>query len=180
MRYISIFLIYLVSFLVQSTFLGGFRLFGASANLVLVLTMVETFCFGGLEGIFLGIVFGLVQDICFGPITGVSSLMYIVVGLFMQLLRNSVYKDNKLVLIVITVISTLVFYCGSWIVYNVFTSVFILLFLNIFFYFFDCFCYPVTCYWWYCFTYLCSDFCCFTIKQIIIRKCLKSCTFSVG
>ena len=66
MKHHYAFLIYFGAFLVQSTFCAAWPVFGVSADLILVLSILFPFCYGGWQGAVLGIFFGLVRDLCSG------------------------------------------------------------------------------------------------------------------
>ena len=118
MKYLRIFFAYLVCFLIQNAFLNRFDVFGANINLILSMTIVITAGRGTWEGICFGVLFGLLQDICFSPITGVSALMYLITGAVIMILRQNIYNENRIVLLVLTVFFTAVYYAGSCLIWE--------------------------------------------------------------
>ncbi len=105
MEKLKLFLIYLAAFLLQGTVLNAVAVFGVTPNILLVLTIVYTFFFKDFQGLTLSVIFGILQDVFFGQIIGVSALIYLAVGMLLKFWRN-VYRDNKILLLVITVICT--------------------------------------------------------------------------
>lgn len=119
MKKLPLFFIYLVCFILQITVMHHFTLFGstrfgASPNLILVLTIVFSFFFEDFNGVVFGVLFGILQDICAGPAAGVSGLMLFAIGMGLQFVRFAVYRDNKIILLFVTAVCTAVYYAGYW------------------------------------------------------------------
>lgn len=111
---LKLFLIYTASFLVQCTLLNYMAVFGVTPNILLVLTIIYSFFFKKMDGIAFSVIFGLIQDLFFGQIVGISSLIYLAVGVFLKMMRSVVYRDNKLLLILVTAVVTLFFTSAYW------------------------------------------------------------------
>ena len=99
---LKLFLIYTVSFLLQCTVLNTIAVFGITPNILLVLTIVYSFFFQKMDGIVFSILFGLIQDMFFGQVVGISPLIYFAVGMLLKMVRSVVFRDNKLLLILVT------------------------------------------------------------------------------
>lgn len=111
---LKLFFLYLVSFLLQCTVLNALAVFGTTPNILLVLTIIYSFFFKGYDGIVFSVLFGLVQDMFFGQVVGISPLIYFAAGMLLKLIRSGVYRDNKLLLILVTAVSTLFYTMAYW------------------------------------------------------------------
>ena len=111
---LKLFLIYTVSFLLQCTVLNTVAVFGITPNILLVLTIVYSFFFQKMDGIVFSILFGLIQDMFFGQVVGISPLIYFAVGMLLKMVRSVVFRDNKLLLILVTAAATLFYTAAYW------------------------------------------------------------------
>ena len=111
---LKLFLIYTVSFLLQCTVLNTIAVFGITPNILLVLTIVSSFFFQKMDGIVFSILFGLIQDMFFGQVVGISPLIYFAVGMLLKMVRSVVFRDNKLLLILVTAAATLFYTAAYW------------------------------------------------------------------
>ena len=111
---LKLFLIYTVSFLLQCTVLNTIAVFGITPNILLVLTIVYSFFFQKMDGIVFSILFGLIQDMFFGQVVGISPLIYFAVGMLLKMVRSVVFRDNKLLLILVTAAATLFYTAAYW------------------------------------------------------------------
>jgi rod shape-determining protein mreD len=106
MRNFKLFLAFLICFIFQSTLLRNFSVFGVAPNLILVLLIVFSFYFENYVGLILGVAFGMMQDIALGQVIGISALIYFAIGIGLQFVRVSVYRDNIIVMILISAAGT--------------------------------------------------------------------------
>ena len=111
---LKLFLIYTVSFLLQCTVLNTVAVFGITPNILLVLTIVYSFFFQKMDWIVFSILFGLIQDMFFGQVVGISPLIYFAVGMLLKMVRSVVFRDNKLLLILVTAAATLFYTAVYW------------------------------------------------------------------
>lgn len=119
MKKLPLFFIYLICLILQITVMHHFTFFGstqfgASPNLILVLTIVFSFFFEDFNGVVFGVLFGILQDICVGPAAGVSGLILFAIGTGLQFVRFAVYRDNKIILLFVTAVCTALYYAGYW------------------------------------------------------------------
>lgn len=114
MKEFRLFVIFLLCFLLQSSLLQHVSVFGVSPNLILVLVIVYSFFFENYNGLILGAVFGIMQDISFGQVIGFTGLVYMCIGMCLQFLRLSVYRDNKITLLFVTGICSAVYALMLW------------------------------------------------------------------
>ncbi|MGI6206141.1 MAG: rod shape-determining protein MreD [Anaerovoracaceae bacterium] len=122
MRRFKTIVIFVIALLLQGNLMHYFAIFGGAPNLLLALaiyyTLIDDYTFGFGCAVF----FGMLQDICYGGLVGSSALLYLAVGAFMIFMRNKVYAENKIVLLLITAAAVLFFSAGSWLIYILFTQ----------------------------------------------------------
>ena len=102
-RKIVVFLIILISFLLQCTFFQWLALGGISPNLLLVVTSSFGFMRGRKEGMWIGFFSGLLLDLFFGSVIGFYALVYAYIGYVNGFFRKRFFPDDiKLPLILIS------------------------------------------------------------------------------
>ena len=79
-RYLTVFIMILVCFLLQSTIFQGLAFGGIVPNLLIVLTASFGFMRGEWEGMLIGFLCGLLCDICFGDVIGLQALIMMYMG----------------------------------------------------------------------------------------------------
>lgn len=114
MEKFKLFLIYLISFLLQCTVINCVAVAGVTPNILLVLTIVYSFFFRDADGIVFSVIFGLFQDMFFGQVIGISALTYFMTGMILRMARGGVYRDNKLLLAILTAAFTLFHTVSVW------------------------------------------------------------------
>ncbi len=97
-------------------------IWGASPDLILILTIVITFCWGTFDGIIYGTICGLAADILWGPAAGVYGSIYFVVGAVMLILRRVFADDSRVIFVAITGVATVVSYAGASILTDIITG----------------------------------------------------------
>ncbi len=113
-RFITFF-IFLLNFIIQTTILREFQIMGVIPNTTLVLVVLFSLLFKNKDGIIYGVIFGLVHDVYYGPIIGLSSLLYFVIGYIISEIKKSVYKDTVFSSLVLTVASAAFFHVAFYI-----------------------------------------------------------------
>ena len=109
-RKITMVLLILVSYLIQSTMIGILPMGGVAPNLLIILTSSFGFMRGKKEGMFIGFISGLIIDILFGKIIGFYALIYLVIGYLNGFFASIFYpEDIKLPMVLIT--SSELVYC---------------------------------------------------------------------
>ncbi|NMB26874.1 MAG: rod shape-determining protein MreD [Tissierellia bacterium] len=107
MNILAIFLIIVINFILQSTILSYFRIFGILPNTSLIIIVVIALLKGRKTGSIIGLIMGLLQDIVFSPVIGVNAFIYFFIGYFIGMAENKLSKDNALIPFVITLGSTI-------------------------------------------------------------------------
>ena len=88
--------------------------FGVTPNILLVLTIIYSFFFERIDGLIISVIFGIVQDLFFGQVIGISALIYLLIGILLKLVRTVVYRDNKILLLLVVALSTLTYTAAYW------------------------------------------------------------------
>lgn len=79
-RYLTVFVLILACFLLQSTVFQSLSFGGIVPNLMIVLTASFGFMRGEQEGLVIGFICGLLCDICFGDVVGLQALIMMYIG----------------------------------------------------------------------------------------------------
>ena len=107
-------LIYTAGFLLQCTVFNTIAVLGVTPNVILMMTVVYSFFFKKMDGLAIGVVFGILQDMLFGQIIGISALIYLILGIILKFMRTVVFKDNRILLLFVVIFSTLFSTLAYW------------------------------------------------------------------
>lgn len=119
-RKISVALIIIICFLLQSTLFQTLSFASISPNLMIVVTASFGFMRGRKEGMFIGFFGGLLFDIFFGSMIGLYALIYMYIGYVNGFFRKMFFPDDiKLPMLLIS---------GSDLAYNLLVYFFLFLF----------------------------------------------------
>lgn len=109
-RKITICLLILVGYLLQSTLFQAISLGGVAPNILIIITSSFGFMRGKKEGMTIGFISGLILDVLFGKILGFYALLYMVIGYLNGFFSTIFYpEDIKLPMVLIT--SSELVYC---------------------------------------------------------------------
>lgn len=121
-RKVTVAIIIIVCYLLQSTLFQTLAFASISPNLLIVVTSAFGFMRGQKEGIWTGLFCGLCMDIFFGSTLGFYALIYMYIGFFNGHFRKLFYpEDIKLPMLLIS---------GSDLIYNLAVYFFLFLFRN--------------------------------------------------
>ena len=115
---LKLILIYAAAFLLQCTVFNAVAIFGVTPKYRAGLTVIYSFFFEKLDGLVIGVIFGIIQDIFFGQVIGISALIYLLIGLLLKLVRTGVYRDNKILLLLMVAVTTLAYASAYWLLNN--------------------------------------------------------------
>ena len=90
-----VFGVILVAFLLQLIVINVMPLFGAKANIGIVLIVALSILCGKQVGISVGIVYGVISDVLFGKAFGIYTLLFLLVGFFCGKMSRGFSKENK-------------------------------------------------------------------------------------
>jgi len=93
----------------QTTVLEYIKILNIKPNLPVVLVVVVAFLQGNVEGAIVGFFAGLAQDIVSGKIIGFYALLGLYLGLAVGSVNKRLYRDNLLIVIFFTFISTILY-----------------------------------------------------------------------
>ncbi|AOT72753.1 rod shape-determining protein MreD [Geosporobacter ferrireducens] len=110
MRIFAVSMILITNFLLQSTLLQHFRVFGILPNTALILVVHFSILWGKNRGALIGFFAGLLQDIFLGNVFGVNALIYMLLGYNIGMLEKAIFKDNPLTPVLFTVLSTAIYH----------------------------------------------------------------------
>lgn len=101
------FLLFLAGFILQSTVMNHFVVFGIGPNIILCLTALISFLFEGYYGLIFGLIFGLILDFCFAPIIGTAALCLFVVSLLCMKMKMFLYKESLISVLIVSAAATI-------------------------------------------------------------------------
>lgn len=129
MRYRFALPLFATAFLLQSTVASKLKILGVAPNLILCLVILLSFLYDTNQGLALGVVFGLLQDLCFGQIIGPTAISYFLVAITIKQLRIIFYRDNVFSVFLTTIIGTALFITMNWVINTVFMSTYTLMYV---------------------------------------------------
>ncbi|EOC99825.1 rod shape-determining protein MreD [Caldisalinibacter kiritimatiensis] len=114
MRFFIIFSIIILNFIFQSTLLHFFEFFGVVPNTGLILVVVFGLLTNRKASSTIGLTIGFLQDIIFDSVIGVHALIYFFIGYILGVTNQNLFRENKLIPFVVTVISTVGFHLAYY------------------------------------------------------------------
>lgn len=121
-RCITIGVIILISFLLQSTVLHYFELANVVPNLMLIITMTFGLMRGRKEGLLVGFFSGLLIDIFFGSVLGPYAFLYMTIGYLNGFFHRIYYLEDVLLPMIMITINELAYnfiiYIFAFLLYN--------------------------------------------------------------
>ncbi len=114
MKYRYSFMIFFIAFILQSTLMNHFRVFGVSPNLILCLVVIFSFLYEGNHGVIFGILFGLADDICFAELIGIAAMANFAVSLICIGMKQYFYKESRISVTIVSVLGTAVYALFYW------------------------------------------------------------------
>ncbi|MDP4093343.1 MAG: rod shape-determining protein MreD [Bacillota bacterium] len=111
---VSIFIIVVL----QTTVLHYIKIFGITPNIMVVVVIGIALLFGNTQGAIAGFILGFCQDITFGKMLGFYALAGLYLGLVVGIVNKRLYRENILVIIFFTFISTIVYELSVYLVHE--------------------------------------------------------------
>ncbi|MDK2808039.1 MAG: rod shape-determining protein MreD [Clostridiales bacterium] len=96
-RILTILAVILISFVLQTTVFKSLALAEVSPNLLLILTVAFGYMGGEKEGIWVGLLCGLLMDVFFGSVLGLYALILMVIGYLNGLFNKLYYTDDLMI-----------------------------------------------------------------------------------
>lgn len=108
-RYISMFLMIIVCFVLQTTVFAKLKLTNIMPNLLVILTAASGFMYGRKLGIFSGFFCGVFIDLLYGDVVGISIFIFALIG-YMNGAANKLYfKDDLTVPLAAIALSDIIY-----------------------------------------------------------------------
>lgn len=108
-RYLSMFLLLVVCFLLQTTLFHYLHLGNVIPNLILIVTAISGFMYGRRLGMFSGVLCGALADLLYGNVIGISILIYSVIGYGNGAVNKLYFKDDYVIPIAAIAVSDLAY-----------------------------------------------------------------------
>ena len=93
-RYISMFLIIILCFLLQTTLFQNLKIANVSPNLLIILISSYGFMYGRKFGMISGILCGIMSDFIYNDIIGIYILIYVLAGYINGSAHKLYFKDD--------------------------------------------------------------------------------------
>ena len=93
-RYISMFLLIIVCFLLQTSVFPHLKLTNVMPNLLVIITSAAGFMYGRKFGLFTGFFCGALIDLVYSSVVGVSIFIYVIIGYCNGLANKLYFKDD--------------------------------------------------------------------------------------
>lgn len=108
-RRIIMTLLVIFSFIIQTTLLKTFSIASVAPNLGIILVVSFALMRGKREGMFVGVLFGILMDLFYGPVLGFNTLIYACIGYANGYCYRIFYDDDIKMPVLLTAASDLVY-----------------------------------------------------------------------
>lgn len=116
---ISIFLIFLLIYFLQSNFFAWFNLAGVKPNLFIIFILLIGLFAGKTMGITFGLIFGISLDLFIGKNIGISAVMLGIIGFLGGYLDKNFSKDSRITIMLMSIGATIIYEIGIYVFNNV-------------------------------------------------------------
>lgn len=110
MNFITLGIIVVINFIVQSTILPYISIFGVVPNTTILIIISIAFLRGEYYGGFTGLVMGLLQDIIYSTIIGINGFIYFFLGFFLGKLESKISRDNLVLPLLFSILGTIYYH----------------------------------------------------------------------
>lgn len=93
-RYITMLLIIIIGFLMQTTIFSHLQIINIMPNLMIIFTAASGFMFGRKMGLFSGFLCGALIDLMYGSVVGVGIFIYALIGYGNGMANKLYFKDD--------------------------------------------------------------------------------------
>lgn len=108
-RYLSMFVMIIVCFLLQTTIFPHLQLLHTMPNLLVVLSATSGFMYGRKFGMFTGFFCGLLSDCIYGNVIGISIIIFVAIGYINGMANKLYFKDDLSIPITAIALSDLMY-----------------------------------------------------------------------
>lgn len=113
MKTLTISLIIIGNFILQSTLLQFTKIYNVLPNTSLVLAICFAINSDKKKGSLIGFIIGILQDIVFGKMIGLNALIYMLISYIITLTNKNIFKENYIIPFLFTALGTVVYYIFS-------------------------------------------------------------------
>ncbi len=111
-----ILLLFIVTYFLQINIFSWFNIAGIMPNLFVILVLFIGLFVGEKIGVISGLLFGLILDLLLGKTVGFSSALLAIIGYLGEYFDKNFSKDSRITIIIISMISTILYEIGMYIV----------------------------------------------------------------
>lgn len=108
-------LLFIIIYFLQVNFFSWFNISGIMPNLFVILVLFIGLFIGNKLGVAFGLLFGIILDITFGRIVGPTGVFLAIIGLIGEHFDKNFSKDNRIMIILISIACTVLFEVGMYI-----------------------------------------------------------------
>ena len=105
---------FLVIFILQINIFSKMKVYGIMPNLLIIYILFIGLYLSKIAGITYGILFGILLDLFIGRKVGISAIMLGIVGLIGGILDKNFSKENKLTIMIMACITTIIYEFGIY------------------------------------------------------------------
>ena len=103
-------------YILHSNLFTWFKIVGVMPNLYIIFVLFIGLYASKYMGVTYGVILGLLLDLFIGKNVGISAIMLGVIGIIGTIFDKNFSKENRITLIVMVIISTIVYEVGSYII----------------------------------------------------------------
>lgn len=112
---IAIIISFIFIYVLQSNFFTWFKIAGVMPNLFVILMLYIGLFMGKASAITYGVIFGILIDIFIGRRLGITPILLVAIGLIGDLLDRNFSKDNRITVMSMVAICTIIYEIGVYI-----------------------------------------------------------------
>lgn len=105
---------FIIIFILQINVFSNMKIRGVIPNLFIIYVLFIGLYLNKIAGITYGIIFGILLDLFIGKKVGISSIMLGIVGLIAGILDKNFSKENKITIMIMTGLVTIVYEVGIY------------------------------------------------------------------
>ncbi len=120
---IAIIISFIFIYLLQANFFTWFKIAGVMPNLLIIFMLYIGLFMGRNSAITYGIIFGMLVDIFISRSLGITSIMLAIIGIIADLFDKNFSKDNRITVMAMVCISTIIYELGVYILSYVFLNI---------------------------------------------------------
>ncbi|MEA1963935.1 MAG: rod shape-determining protein MreD [Candidatus Aerophobetes bacterium] len=101
-------ILFLIALALQIILMGGLQIGRGRPDFFLILLVLWAWYNGWKEGVISGFIIGILEDILFSPLWGVNAFTLCIVGFLVGEIREKVYEENLILLLIIMSSATII------------------------------------------------------------------------